>query len=39
MTKISYSKIGGFTGDVYGASLEISELVSLIIFLEVLRWT
>ena len=39
MAKISYGKIAGFTGDVYGASLEISELVSLIIFLEVLRWT
>ncbi|GFN34832.1 adenosylcobinamide-GDP ribazoletransferase [Tepidimicrobium xylanilyticum] len=39
MTKITYRKIDGFTGDVYGATIELSEIVSLIIFLEVLRWT
>lgn len=38
MTKISYKKIAGFTGDVYGATIEIGEIISLIIFLEVLKW-
>jgi len=38
MAKVAYKKIGGFTGDVYGASIELSELMSLLIFLEVLKW-
>ena len=35
---ITYKKIGGFTGDVYGASVEIGEIISLIIFMEVIKW-
>ncbi|WP_236916083.1 adenosylcobinamide-GDP ribazoletransferase [Clostridium sp. Cult2] len=38
MTKITYKKIGGFTGDVYGATIEIGEIISLITFVEVLKW-
>ncbi|HSH37010.1 adenosylcobinamide-GDP ribazoletransferase [Schnuerera sp.] len=38
MTKITYKKIDGFTGDVYGATIEIVETISLTIFLEVLKW-
>ncbi|MCF6462877.1 adenosylcobinamide-GDP ribazoletransferase [Clostridium sp. Cult1] len=38
ITKITYNKIDGFTGDVYGATIEIGEIISLIIFLEVLKW-
>lgn len=38
MTKITYKKIDGFTGDVYGATIEIGELISLITFVEVLKW-
>lgn len=33
MTKITYKKIDGFTGDVYGATIEMGEIISLIIFL------
>ena len=35
---ITYRKIGGFTGDVFGATIEIGEIVSLIIFMEVIKW-
>jgi adenosylcobinamide-GDP ribazoletransferase len=38
MTRISYRKIDGFTGDVYGATIEIGEIVSLITFVEVVKW-
>lgn len=35
----SYKKIGGLTGDVYGATIELSELVSLLSFWGVFFWT
>ena len=38
MAKISYKKIDGFTGDVYGATIEIGEILSLIIFLGGIQW-
>lgn len=38
ITLITYRKIDGFTGDVYGATVEIGEIVSLIIFMEVVKW-
>lgn len=38
ITWITYKKIDGFTGDVYGATIEIGEIVSLIIFMEVIKW-
>ena len=38
MTLITYKKIDGFTGDVYGATIEMGEIVSLIIFMEVIKW-
>ena len=38
MTRITNKKIDGFTGDVYGATIELGEIISLIIFLEVLKW-
>ncbi len=34
----SYKKIGGLTGDVYGAIIELSELVSLLSFWGVFIW-
>lgn len=34
----SYRKIGGLTGDIYGASVEIVEAVSLISFIGVINW-
>lgn len=34
----SYRKIGGLTGDVYGAIMEISEVVSLISFWRLFLW-
>lgn len=34
----TYKKIGGFTGDIYGASIELTEIISLISFLEVVKW-
>lgn len=34
----TYKKIDGFTGDVYGASIEIVEAISLLCFLEVIKW-
>ena len=33
MTRVTYKKIDGFTGDVYGATIEMGEIVSLIVFL------
>lgn len=38
ISKISYNNIGGLTGDVYGASIEIVELVSFISFIGVMNW-
>ena len=38
ITWVTYKKIDGFTGDVLGATAEIGEIISLIIFMEVLRW-
>lgn len=38
VVKWSYKKIGGLTGDVYGAIMELSELVSLVSFLGVFLW-
>lgn len=38
ITLITYKKIDGFTGDVYGATIEIGEIVSMIIFMEVIKW-
>jgi adenosylcobinamide-GDP ribazoletransferase len=34
----SYRKIGGMTGDVYGAVIELCEVASLIIFWGVTIW-
>ncbi|MFY9612520.1 MAG: adenosylcobinamide-GDP ribazoletransferase, partial [Tissierellaceae bacterium] len=34
----SYKKIGGLTGDVYGAIIELSELVSLLSYWGVFIW-
>lgn len=34
----TYKKIGGFTGDVYGATIEITEATSLLIFWGVNLW-
>lgn len=34
----TYKKLGGFTGDLYGAVVEISEAISLLVFLGVLEW-
>ena len=34
----SYKKIDGITGDVLGATAEISEVVSMISFLGVMKW-
>lgn len=34
----SYKTIGGLTGDVYGANIEISEVVSLLAFQVVTKW-
>lgn len=36
--RFSYKIIGGLTGDVYGASIEIGEIVSLIVFMAVNLW-
>lgn len=35
---ISYKKIGGLTGDVYGAIIEIGDTVSLLLFWSVMMW-
>lgn len=37
ITIYSYKKIGGFTGDVYGATIELTELISLFIFWGILK--
>lgn len=34
----TYKKIGGFTGDVYGATIEIIEAFSLLTFWGILNW-
>lgn len=36
--RLSYRIIGGLTGDVYGASIEIGEIVSLTVFMVVSLW-
>ena len=38
ISAIAYNKIGGFTGDIYGATIEIGEIVSLITFMGVMMW-
>lgn len=38
VTLKTYKTIGGFTGDVYGATIETTEIVSLIAFAGVLKW-
>ncbi|HEY4543646.1 MAG TPA: adenosylcobinamide-GDP ribazoletransferase, partial [Tissierellaceae bacterium] len=34
----SFKKLGGVTGDIYGAVVELSEAISLLLFLGVLEW-
>lgn len=38
ITRLTYNKIGGFSGDIYGATIEISEILSLLIFWGVMIW-
>ncbi len=38
ITVKTYKIIGGFTGDVYGASIETTEIVSLLAFMGVSAW-
>ena len=38
ITRITYKKIDGFTGDVYGATIELCEALSLLLFMGVLQW-
>lgn len=38
ISKITYRKLGGFTGDGYGAVIEVTEAISLLSFLGVLKW-
>lgn len=38
VTVVTYKKIDGFTGDVYGATIELAEIVSLIVFMGVIKW-
>lgn len=38
ISRLAYKKIGGFTGDLYGASVELCEAASLIVFLGVMEW-
>jgi adenosylcobinamide-GDP ribazoletransferase len=38
ISSITYKKIDGFTGDIYGATIEIGEIVSLITFMGVSIW-
>ncbi|QCX32651.1 adenosylcobinamide-GDP ribazoletransferase [Caloramator sp. E03] len=38
LMKYSYRMIGGFTGDVYGAAIELGEVVSIFTFLVVRLW-
>lgn len=35
---VAYKKIDGFTGDVYGATIEICEITSMIAFMGVFLW-
>ncbi len=37
IARLAYNKIGGFTGDLYGATVELCEAVSLILFLGAIR--
>ncbi|MBC8591396.1 adenosylcobinamide-GDP ribazoletransferase [Wansuia hejianensis] len=39
ISKYTYKKIGGFTGDVYGATIELTEAISLLTFWGVSLWT
>jgi adenosylcobinamide-GDP ribazoletransferase len=38
ISSITYKKIDGFTGDIYGATIEIGEIISLITFMGVSIW-
>lgn len=38
ITVITYKKIDGFTGDVYGATIELAEIVSLVVFIGAIKW-
>ena len=38
ITRITYKKIDGFTGDVYGATIELREALSLLLFMGVIQW-
>ena len=38
ISQISYKKIGGLTGDVYGAIIEVCETLSLFVFWGVMVW-
>lgn len=38
ITVITYERIDGFTGDVYGATIELTEITSLIAFMGVIKW-
>ena len=38
LMRYSYRIIGGLTGDVYGAGIELSEIIGLITFMVVGRW-
>lgn len=38
ITNITYKKIDGYTGDVYGATIELCETLSLLLFMGVLQW-
>ena len=38
ITKITYKKIDGFTGDVYGATIELCEALSFLLFMGVIQW-
>ena len=39
LMRYSYKTIGGLTGDVYGAGIELSEIIGLITFMVVGRWS
>ncbi|MGI6084579.1 MAG: adenosylcobinamide-GDP ribazoletransferase [Acetivibrionales bacterium] len=39
LMRCSYKKIGGLTGDVYGAGIEMTEILGLITFLVVKKWS
>ncbi|HHY81902.1 MAG TPA: adenosylcobinamide-GDP ribazoletransferase [Clostridiales bacterium] len=38
LMRYSYKIIGGLTGDVYGAGIELSEIAGLIVFIGVEKW-